>query len=188
MSKDTTRDIWPNRNDLVLMIIDIQEKLFLTMENKERIIRSNKILIQVAKLLNIPILVTEQYPDGLGPTIFQLIDILSGIETIEKIHFSSLKCEECEKQLSDLGKKTVVITGIEAHICVLQTVLDLLSSGYKVFVPRDAVSSRKSDDMEAALQLMSRAGAIITTTEALVYLLLRRAGTEEFRKISKLIK
>ena len=176
------------RDDTLLVIVDIQTKLLNVMFEKERLVSSCRKLIQARKLLEVPMLVTEQYPQGMGPTDPQILDILDDKETIEKLSFSCCGAEDFNRKVSDSGKKQIVVIGIEAHICVLQTVHDLLHQGYLVYVPYDAVSSRKEQDYNNALYRMRHAGAIVGSVESAVFELLENAGTPVFRQVSRLIK
>lgn len=179
------------RDSISLVVIDMQEKLInaIPEERRETTIRNSNILIETAKTLNIPIMVTEQYPKGLGLTIPEIKEAIGdGFKPIEKLVFSCARSPEFKSTLKEKGREEVLACGIETHVCVLQTVLDLINLGYKVYVPADAVTSRKEIDWEAGIRLIDRAGAIVGTTETFVFQLLERAGTEEFKKISKLMK
>ncbi len=173
-------------NSLMLMI-DIQEKLAPAIFNSEKIVKNQKILIESFNKLNIPILYTEQYPKGLGRTLTELKDLLKENEPIEKIVFSAYTKELSEK-LEMLNIKDVIITGMEAHVCVYQTVRDLIENGKNVFVVKDAVGSRTEENYENALFMMNDLGAVITNTETLLFDLIEKAGTDDFKFISKLIK
>lgn len=170
-----------------LLIIDVQEKLVPVINGSETVIQQCQRLIQGAQLLNVPVTATEQYPQGLGPTVQCLAELVP--DRSSKIEFS---CRSCLDWI-DCGTEPearfrVVVAGIEAHVCVLQTVLDLLSFGFRVYVVADAVSSRKLFDREIALQRMAASGAVITTTEAVLFEWCERAGSPEFKQISRLIR
>lgn len=177
-----------NRNDTTLLIIDIQEKLARVMEERQRVIENTLHLVELAKLTDIPILITEQYPKGLGQTVSEIGDAVRGVTTLEKITFSCCGEEGFIHSLKDTGRMKVVVVGMETHVCVLQTVLDLLKAGFNVHVVSDAVTSRKVDDKITALQFLRDAGAVITCTETVLFQVLERAGTDEFKTISKRIK
>lgn len=145
-------------------------------------------LLALSKLFSIPVVVTEQYPRGLGPTVRELAEAMAGIERIEKIEFSCMDRREIAKRISDATRRHVVIVGMEAHVCVLQTCLDLLADGYAVHIVRDGVCSRSTEDKENALEMMRDAGAVITTTETVLFQVLGKAGTDEFKVISRRIK
>lgn len=170
------------------IIIDIQERLFPHIFRLEELERNVGILIQGLNLLKVPLLVTEQYSKGLGSTIPSVINNLTDFEPIEKISFSC--CDESRflRELNLMNKKYIVVAGIEAHVCVLQTVIDLVESGYHPVLVEDCVSSRKEKDKMIAIDRMRSEGAIITTYESILLELCRVAGTETFKKISNLIK
>lgn len=176
-----------NRDEMIIMIIDIQERLVPVMKYKEDVINNTKILIHGAKEMGIPIIYTEQYPKGLGHTVEELEELLEGSQKFEKSSFTAYT-EELITALENTGRKKVIITGMETHVCVFQTVRDLLFNGYDVFVVSDGVASRTKNNYLSGLDLMKEMGAVITNTETLVFDLLKRAGTPEFKVMSKLIK
>lgn len=171
----------------VLMVIDLQERLLRVMEEKERVIRNTRILLELASLYSIPVLVTEQYPEGLGRTVPEVQEKLGLYQLVEKVAFSAAVPELLEK-LSHLNRPQILVVGTETHVCVFQTVRDLLAKGYEVYVVRDAVCSRFALNHENGLDLMKSAGAIITNTETVVFDILKKAGTEEFKVMSRLVK
>jgi nicotinamidase-related amidase len=176
------------KDDALLVVVDIQTKLLNVMFEKERLVSNCTKLIQACKLLEVPMLLTEQYPQGMGPTDPQILEVLDHKERIEKLSFSCCGAEDFNRKVSEFGRKQVVVIGIEAHICVLQTVHDLLHQGYLVYVPYDAISSRKERDYLNALDRIGREGAIVGSVESAVFELLENAGTPVFRKVSRLIK
>lgn len=169
----------------LLLVIDIQERLAPAIANVDALIAENARLLHVASELNIPRFYTEQYPKGLGATVSSLQESLSEAHFYEKIHFSAGREQEFRDQLAAFNRKQVVVTGTEAHVCVLQTVLDLLALEYHVFVVADAVSSRSFENKERALKRMAQAGAHIVSSEMVIFEWLERAGTNQFRAISK---
>lgn len=178
-----------NREDAVLVIVDIQERLAAVMDKRDMVIDNTIHLIEAAKLLNLPILVTEQYPTGLGPTVEKIAGALPPtVKPVEKISFSCCGQPEFVHGVGDTGKKQVILCGMETHVCVLQTALSLLEAGYVVHMVKDAVCSRKKSDFIAGVELSREAGAVITTTEIALFQLLKRAGTDEFKTIVKRIK
>uniref|UniRef100_A0A7V6CD77 Hydrolase n=1 Tax=Thermodesulfobacterium geofontis TaxID=1295609 RepID=A0A7V6CD77_9BACT len=180
-----------NTDKTLLIIIDIQEKLIKAMDKDvaKEVIKNNLILIETAKIFDIPIILTEQYPKGLGHTIEEIKKALPLYEPIEKITFNSFLEPNFEKNLDKYkDRKKVILTGMETHVCVWQTAVDLIKRNYTVFVPKDAVCSRKKNDWETGLDLIKSAGGILTTTETLVFQILKKAGTPEFKKILELIK
>jgi len=170
------------------LVIDIQEKLFPFIAGNEILVKNSGILIQGLQALRIPVLVTEQYTKGLGPTIQPLQQHLQGIGVMEKMAFSCCDDPVFMNKLGELNKKFVVITGIESHVCVMQTAIDLLEHDYIPVVVEDCVSSRSLNDKAMAINRMRRSGVIITTYESVLFELLRYSGTEEFKAISKLVK
>lgn len=177
-----------DRNEAVLAVIDIQEKLAAVMNDRQKVVSNALHLIETAKLLNIPIIVTEQYPKGLGATVEDIRKALPHYKPIEKLCFSCCKEDAFSSELSLLKKKKIIITGIETHVCVLQTCLDMINNGYVVHVVRDAVCSRSSENHETALDLMRDMGSVVTCTETVLFQLLQKAGTQEFKTISSRIK
>ncbi len=176
-----------NRDDTAIMMVDIQERLVPAMNGKERVIHNAKILIQCANKMDIPIIYTEQYPKGLGHTIEELSQLLEDEKRVEKIHFSALT-QEVKNELEKMNRKKIIIIGMETHVCVFQTVRELLAYGYGVFVVNDAVASRTEENYQNGLNIMETMGAVITNTEMVVFDLLKKAGTVEFKFMSKLIK
>lgn len=176
------------KDDTLLVIIDIQTKLFNVIFEKERLVSACRKLIQAAELLGIPMVVTEQYPKGMGPTDSQISQLLANPEAMKKVSFSCCGVEDFNQKIADFKRKQVIVVGIEAHVCVLQTVHDLLHQGYFLYVLYDAVSSRKEGDYANALDRMRQAGAVIGSVESAVFELLEKAGTSIFRQVSKLIK
>lgn len=177
-----------DRDRSALLVIDFQEKLLPKIEHHEVIVNNSIKLIEFCKGLNIPILWTEQYPKGIGPTVESVRTALDGAQAIEKTEFGCLANSDFMGALSGSGKKQLVVTGIEAHICVMQTVLSAVDEDYDVFVVQDAVGSRRADDREAGLHRMEKAGAEIVTTEMTMFEVLRKAGTPEFKQALPLFK
>ncbi len=177
-----------NREDTVFIAIDYQEKLMPVMYEKEEL--ENKVcrLAEGLKVLGIPHVVTQQYTKGIGETIPSVAEAIGVFTPIDKTSFSCMGNEEFVRQLEETGKKTAVICGIEAHICLQQTVLQLLDEGYKVYVPVDCVSSRSETDKLWSISRMGEAGAVMTTYEAVLYELVRGAKAPEFKAISKIVK
>jgi nicotinamidase-related amidase len=177
-----------NENDALLLIIDIQEKLSSVMKYEDKVIDNTLILLETSKLMNIPVIITEQYPKGIGPTVNQIKEkIDSNVEIFEKTSFTGWT-EEVILALEKAGKEKIIITGMETHVCVFQTARDLIDNGYEVFVARDAVCSRTKENFLNALDLMKDMGVVITNTETIVFDLLKKSGTPEFKVLSKLIK
>lgn len=179
------------KEDSTLVVVDMQEKLMSAMpEIESRLtVKNVRILLDAARILGIPIHVTEQYPKGLGPTIGEIRESAGEeFHPIEKLVFSCARSDEFMGELKGLGRGSVILCGVETHVCVLQTAIDLVNDGYRVYVPADAVASRKELDWEKGIELMDKAGAVVGTTEAFLFQLLERAGTDEFKQISKLVR
>jgi nicotinamidase-related amidase len=174
--------------EAALLIVDIQDKLAAAMKYREQVVANVLHLVELAKLLQIPILVTEQYPKGLGPTLPEIKDALPVYTPFEKGSFDCCQEAGFPEKIAALGKKKLILTGMETHICVLQTSLGLMQAGYAVQVVRDAVCSRTKLNFKTGMAIMDRAGAVITGTETVLFQLLQRAGTEPFKVISKRIK
>jgi len=174
-----------HREDSVLLIIDIQERLRPAIAAADHIVEQAEKLTQISQLLGVPIVVTEQYPQGLGATVASLQKHLQQAAVIEKIHFSAMREEHLPLTLESLKRKQIVVCGTETHVCVLQTVLDLLQAGYDVYVVTDIVGSRDPANKELALQRMAAEGAALVSYEMVVFEWLERAGTDTFRHVSK---
>ena len=174
----------------VLVITDVQERLFSAMdaERRDQMIRNLKILLTAARRLGTRIVVTEQYPKGLGRTLPELRVLLEDTPAIEKTVFSACGATGFLERLSTGEAEPIILTGVEAHVCVLLTALDLLQKGYRVSIVADAVCSRRAETMELGLAQARQAGAVITSTETVVFQLLGRADTDAFREISKLLR
>lgn len=158
------------------------------MEGKDELLRKCLLLIEGLKILDVPLHLTEQYPRGLGPSLDVISTAIGPLTAIEKATFSCCDEPEYLSTLKDSGRKTVIVCGIEAHVCVLQTVVDLQSSGYKAVVVEDCISSRNPVDKRVAIQRMRAEGAVITTCESILFELTRISGTDEFKAISRLVK
>jgi nicotinamidase-related amidase len=176
------------RDFTALLIIDIQERILPVMQYQENVLNSSLKLIKGFKILNLPIFYTEQYPKGLGPTAPALLEELEGLSPVQKMSFSCRGAGNFFERLQDNNVKQVVVAGIESHVCVQQTVLDLLANDFQVDVCADAVSSRNTLDYNIALDRMRSHGAEITTAESVLFELLVISGTDEFKAISKIIK
>ena len=175
-----------------VVVVDVQERLAAAMpaSQLEQVLRSARILLEAARLFGVPVLATEQYPKGLGPTIKELTPLLeaAGAQRFEKTAFSAGDVPAFGDALSACGARAAIVIGMESHVCVYQTARDLLARGIEVHVPIDGVSSRRDDHREAGISLSERAGAVRTTTESVVFDWLARAGGDEFRQLSKLIR
>lgn len=177
-----------NRDDVALVLVDIQERLAHVMADREKVISNCLHLIELSKLLHIPVILTEQYPKGLGQTVPEIREALLHYKAIEKLAFDCCGVNSFLEALSSAGRKNILLAGMETHICVLQTCIGLIKEGYNVHVPDDAVCSRTRDNSNAGIEFMREAGAVITCTETVLFQLLEKAGTDEFRAISKRIR
>ena len=174
-----------SRGDSSLLVIDVQTKLMDKMAERDRIVANIARLVEGAKVLGIPVQATEQYPKGIGPTVPELADRLP--LRPEKLTFSCCGLPEVAEQFRSHGVRSVLLAGIETHVCVQQTALDLLAQGFRVYLAADAVGSRKEIDRELGLRRMEQAGVVLTTTEAALFEWTEVAGTPEFKQISKLV-
>ena len=175
-------------DNTILVLIDFQERLFPAMHDKEKLLQDVIKLIKGAGVLEIPIILTEQYPKGLGPTIPEIKELLPDIQPIEKVCFSCCDSEAFCKSLVSLKRKQVLIAGIEAHICVYQTAMALARAGYEVQVVSDCISSREPEDKAVALYRIGAVGVIPTSTEMALFELLQVAQGDKFKQISNIVK
>ncbi len=175
-----------SRADTALLVVDVQEKLISLIEQHERIVWNIRRLLDGAKVLGVRAVATEQYPRGLGPTTKELADRLGDVP--EKLTFSCGGCPQVFEELRDAGIFKILVVGIEAHVCVQQTVLDLLADGFRVYLAVDAIGARYEVDNETALRRMDSAGATLTTTEAALFEWCDAAGTPEFKQISAIVR
>ena len=174
-----------------LLIVDVQERLLPVMADGNGVLKQAAILLKAAKALDVPVAVSEQYPKGLGHTVEILIQDIGNAPVFEKSSFSCWRDDGLRKHFTgrhDGGRPQVVIAGIEAHVCVAQTAIDMAQAGFGVFVVADAVSSRAESSVSLALNRMSHSGVEVINTEMAVFELLGKAGTPEFKALSALIK
>lgn len=179
------------RADAFLIVIDVQQKLMPVIDDRETIERNIERLIRGCKVVDIPAILTEQYVQGLGPTapvIRRVFEETSGYEPIEKACFSGFGCAEFVMATRNLHRKQAIVAGIEAHVCVYQTVGDLLTNGYDVTIIADAISSRTPANKEIAIRRMISDGARLSSTEMALFELTVSSGTDEFREIARLVK
>jgi nicotinamidase-related amidase len=178
--------------ECAVVVVDIQEKLASAMPSDQRaeVERSAAILLESCATLGVHAIATEQYPQGLGPTVAPIGDRLKalGVTPIEKLTFSACDVTAFERALSAHSPRAVIVIGMESHVCVYLTVRELAARGIQVFVPIDGVASRRPDHRAAGLDLCRSAGATLTTSETLAFDWLRAAGSESFKKLSKLIR
>ncbi len=174
--------------DSCLIAVDLQERLAPAISGGDAALRKASLLLRAAARLDVPVLLTEQYPKGLGGTLPEIARLAHQAGKLEKIAFSALAEPGFRERLRALGRGQAVLLGTEAHVCVLQTGLDILSDGLALFAVADAVGSRDPADARAALRRLERAGATIVTAEMVVFEWLRRAGTQDFRHLLPYIK
>jgi nicotinamidase-related amidase len=175
-----------NREDSALLVIDVQETLIKLIADQKRIVWNVRRLLDAAKILGVPIAATEQYPERLSPTVPELKERIGSAP--DKLSFSACVCGDIFDRWKEDGRSRVLVCGIEAHVCVLQTALDVAAAGFEVYVAVDAVGSRYAIDRDIALQRMQSAGVILTTTETAFFEWCRTAETPEFKQISALAK
>jgi nicotinamidase-related amidase len=173
-----------DRDRTALVVVDVQEGFRKAIPDFERVAKATATLIQGAEAMGIPVIATEQYPKGLGETVPEVAAHLpEGTEPLEKVVFSAADAEGFDLS----GRDQALVCGLESHVCVSQTVIDLLEDGTEVQVPLDAVGSRTEENKRVGLHKMERAGAVLTSVEAALFELLGRAGTDEFKTVQKLI-
>ena len=171
-----------------LVVVDVQERLLPAIFEQQRVVQNIVRLIQGAAILQVPIFATEQYRKGLGRTVPEVAAAVPGFAPMEKLAFSACGAEGFVPALKSRQVSEAILCGIEAHVCVSQTCLDLLDRGFRVFVAADAVSSRTQENYRFGLDRMRAAGAVIVSTEMVLFELLERAGTDEFKQILALVK
>ncbi|MBN1366877.1 MAG: hydrolase [Dehalococcoidales bacterium] len=175
-------------SNTILIIIDVQEKLWRVMYENEKLSDNLQRLIRGIQILNIPIILTEQYPQGIGPTVPEIAALLTDIKPLAKLSFSCCGDTNFLKILKNIDRKQVLVTGIESHVCVYQTAVDLLNSGYEVQAVTECVSSRTAENRLLGLQRIESAGGKLTGVEMALFELLKTAGNEQFKAINKIVK
>jgi nicotinamidase-related amidase len=172
------------RDSAALVVVDVQEAFRPAVLDFARVVRNTAVLVQGAKALDVPVVVTEQYPKGLGHTVAEVAEHLDGVAPIEKSCFSAARADGFDLG----GRKQALVCGIEAHVCVLQTVDDLLDRGLEVHFARDAVTSRTEGNRDVGIGRMETEGAVVSSVETALFELLGAAGTDEFKKVQALIR
>jgi|SRR5690625_257407 len=184
--------IFPRSDRTALLVVDIQDRLLAAMPQDEvdRMLRHTRVLIELAKAYAWPVYYTEQYPQGLGSTESSVLELLTSANATrcEKVEFSCLDNETFASSILPRLPSHIVVVGMETHVCVLQTVLDLQARGYQSFVPEDAVASRDLRHKANGLHLMEKAGAVNVNTESIMFNALGKAGGETFKKLSRLVR
>ncbi|HET9753501.1 MAG TPA: hydrolase [Myxococcales bacterium] len=178
-----------HRGDAFLLVVDVQERLATAMPGAALadLEKNVAVLIRAARRLGLPVVATEQYPKGLGHTVPALRELLPEAP-MEKLEFSCAAAKPVARRIAATGRKQAIVAGMEAHVCVFQTVRDLLAGGFSVFLAQDAVISRSDGNRAVGLRLCEKAGATLTSTEAVLFDLLGVAGTPEFKELAPLIK
>ena len=173
-----------------LIVVDIQQKLLPPIFNKEQLVKNSQLLIRLAKILELPILVTTQYSKGLGSTVPEIASLLEGVTAVDKLEFGCFGSEQFRAQLQGLrgDRNTILVCGMETHICVMQTVLGALNAGYLVHVSSDAVGSRAEWNWKIGLERMKAAGAVMSSTEMMMYELLKCSGTAQFKELLQYLR
>lgn len=174
-----------NKEDSVILLVDVQQKLIPLVLNKDTVVSRCEWMLNLAKKMNVPVLVSEQYPQGLGPTIEPLNSCITSDNCFAKVHFSCMQQADYMNHLNKLNKNQLILIGIEAHVCVLQTALEMKEAGFDVYVVVDAVSSRNEADLRYGLKRMKQDGVHLVTAEMVFFEWLRQAGTPEFKALSK---
>lgn len=175
-------------DEVVLVLVDVQEKLARVMHDKERLLHNMEVLVKGLRVLDVPIIWMEQNPKGIGPTVPQVAEHLTGNTPISKMSFSCCQNEAFAKALNAINRKDVLIAGIETHICVYQTTAELIDTGYQVHVVADAVSSRVAENNKIGLQKMRDVGASVTSAETVLFELLKVAEGDAFKAMLKVVK
>jgi Isochorismatase family len=175
-------------NDSILCVIDIQEKLLPHISNHKQVVKQSGMLIEAAGMLDVPLVVSEQVPRALGPTVPETKEHLQDIGIVEKKTFSCMACEDYEKALQAIGRKTLVLCGIEAHVCIMLTAFEALEKGYNVVVVADAVGSRTDANCQVALARMRQEGVFIVSAEMMIMEWIGGAAHPKFREIIRLVK
>ncbi len=174
--------------DSALIIIDMQERLVPAMQAPARTLKNAKLLLQSARVCEVPTILTEQYPAGLGSTVPELAGVTHDAPVVEKLHFSCMEDDNFQHTFTALNRKQAVLAGMEAHICVVQTAASLVEQNFEVFVVSDATASRSLESETACLTRLSAAGVHIVTTEMVIFEWLGKAGTPAFKSLLPLIK
>lgn len=176
------------RDQAQVLVVDIQQKLLPLIHDHDAVLRAAETMIRAAQMLAVPVTLTEQYPQGLGPTHPKILAAVGKHPPLQKMTFSVCGDQACLTKLNELNRPQVLVVGIEAHVCVLQTALDLLRFGMQPVVLADAVSSRREFDRAVAFDRLRMAGVIVTTVESAIFELLHESGTDLFKKLLALVK
>lgn len=175
---------------VVLVVVDIQERLLPPIFNKDILVKNSQLLVHAAKILDIPIVVTTQYAKGLGPTVPEIAELIPDVAAVDKVDFSCFAKDEFGTALNSLSgnRNTLILCGMESHICVMQTALAGLNRGYLVHVASDAIGSRNEWNWQVGMERMQNAGCVISCTEMIIYEMMKASGTPQFKQLLKYIK
>jgi nicotinamidase-related amidase len=177
-----------NPNECLLLLVDIQKSLLDLCVEREKTVSNTSALIEVAKVFNLPVILTVQNPDKLGAFLPELTDMISEPQIYGKMEFDSLENEQIARAIRRTGRKTLLLAGMEGHICIFHTAVGALRQGYRVHIPQDAVTSRSEFNRQTGNKRCEKAGAVPTSTEMIIYELLHQGGTKEFRTLLPLLK
>lgn len=175
-------------NDCVAIAIDFQERLIPAIRDNDEVVDNSKILLAGLNCLEVPVIVSRQYPKGLGDTVEDIKNVTSNATVLDKTSFSCWGDAAIRAKIESMGRKTIILCGTEAHVCVLQTAVDLLEAGYKVVYVSDCVGSRSKNDKKFGLKRVKQEGALMVTYEQILFELLQGASNPAFKDISKLVK
>lgn len=176
------------KDDVIALVIDFQEKLVPAIHEKETILQNSALLIRGLKTLNIPLVVTQQYTKGLGDTVEEITTATGKVEAMDKRTFSAYENDAIRRKIETSGRETILLCGTEAHVCVLQTLIDLREADYQVVLITDCIGSRRMKDKEAAIQRAIFEGAIVTSYEQILFELTRKGDTPLFKEMLQIIK
>jgi len=177
-----------HRDNCVFIVIDVQEKFMPVLDRKDLLLSNIKKLVMASSEFGVPLIVTEQHPEGLGSTVEDIDMLLGQHAYIKKDSFSCFDSEDFKKALLDTGKEQIVLSGIETQVCITQTALDGLENGYEVFVAGDAVDSRKPLDRELSIERMRQAGVVVEATESILFYMMKRHTEDKFKNLQWIVK
>ena len=177
-----------NSQSTGLIVVDAQEKLLGVMRRRQTIVDNIVRLLRLADHHELPVIATQQYRKMMGPIVGGIASLIPVQEITDKMDFDCCAVGDFNDRLRAMGKKTVILVGVETHICILQTCVSLLAAGYEVHVPQDAVDSRTKENWHVGIALMKEAGAVVSSTETLIFQVLRKAGTSEFKDMLRIVK
>ncbi|MCK5023911.1 MAG: hydrolase [Candidatus Aenigmarchaeota archaeon] len=178
----------PKREKSCLVVIDVQEKFRPVIHEFDEVVENISKLVKSFQILKVPVIVTEQNPEKLGKTVPEISEVIENNESINKMHFSCCGEKTFSDKIKASGAKDIILCGVETHVCVLKTALDLLKDDYNVYVVCDAVSSRKKFDTKIAIKRLRQSGVFLNTVESIIFQLMDSAGTDEFREIIRVVK